>query len=113
MAPPPKPNNFEEALARLEGIIKLMEANDLPLEEMLVRYEEGIDLVKFCGEKLDHAEQRIKIITENPQGKPELVDFDVAKVPENPPAASPAPRASKASKPTIPESGSADEVSLF
>ena len=49
---------FEEALKKLEGIVDAMEADDLPLETLLARYEEGARLVKICQEKLAEAESR-------------------------------------------------------
>ena len=48
---------FEEALKKLEGIVEAMEADDLPLETLLAKYEEGARLVKICQEKLAEAEE--------------------------------------------------------
>jgi len=81
----PEPS-FENALDRLESIVDEMESGELPLEDLLVRYEEGIKLVKFCSEKLQSAEKRIEIITRE-AGKPQLAEFDAA-----PPSASPEPK---------------------
>ena len=46
------------------------------LEELIVRYEEGMKLVKVCQERLADAEQRIEIITRNNAGKPIVRDFE-------------------------------------
>jgi exodeoxyribonuclease VII small subunit len=52
--------SFEEALGKLESIVETMEGGELPLEQLLARYEEGTQLVKFCQEKLDAAELRLQ-----------------------------------------------------
>ena len=54
---------FEEALARLEEIVGLMEEGKCPLDEALKRYEEGVKLVNFCEKTLDAAEKKIEILT--------------------------------------------------
>lgn len=69
---------FENAIERLEAIVEQMESDKLPLEDLLVRYEEGIKLVKFCSEKLQAAEKRIEIITRDAGGKPKAVEFEPA-----------------------------------
>lgn len=77
--PPPADTpeeNFESAMRRLEGIVAAMESDELPLEELIVRYEEGIRLVQVCDTKLKAAEKKIEIITRKSQGKPELAEFE-------------------------------------
>ena len=73
-------------MERLEAIVDKMEAEKMPLEELLVRYEEGVKLVKVCSEKLEAAEKRIEIITREASGKPKAVEFEPAPKPS--PAAS-------------------------
>lgn len=51
---------FEAAMQRLEEIVTELEEGNLSLEVSLKRYEEGVQLTRFCSEKLDHAENRIK-----------------------------------------------------
>ncbi len=70
--------NFEQAMKRLEEIVEKMESGDLPLEELIVRYEEGMKLVKVCQDRLTSAEQRIEIITRNSAGKPVVKEFEPA-----------------------------------
>lgn len=70
--------NFENAIQRLESIVDQMESDKMPLEDLLVRYEEGLKLVKFCSEKLTDAEKRIDIITRNASGKAVLTEFEPA-----------------------------------
>jgi exodeoxyribonuclease VII small subunit len=57
---------FEEALNRIEKIVKRIETEDIPLEEALVLYEEGMELVSFCKKQLDEAS--FKIATLSKQG---------------------------------------------
>jgi exodeoxyribonuclease VII small subunit len=56
---------FEAALAELEAIVGEMETADLPLEKLIERYEQGMKLVKVCGDKLSEAEQKVEILTRN------------------------------------------------
>jgi exodeoxyribonuclease VII small subunit len=58
--PAPK---FEELLARLEQIVSDMETAELPLEKLLAHYEEGMSLVKACGDRLADAEQKVEILS--------------------------------------------------
>ena len=64
--------SFEQAFARLGEVLDQLEQGDLPLEEGLALYEEGMSLAKHCNLKLDSAELRIKTLT--PGG--ELEPFD-------------------------------------
>jgi exodeoxyribonuclease VII small subunit len=68
--------NFESAMDRLEAIVEQMESGKLALEDLIVRYEEGMNLVKICQERLKGAEQKIEIITRNSGGKPVVKDFE-------------------------------------
>jgi exodeoxyribonuclease VII small subunit len=88
----PAPPNFEEAMKRLEEIVENMEAGDLPLEDLIVRYEEGMKLVKVCQERLTAAEERIEMITRNSAGKAVVTDFAPPPVP---PSSAPAVLAEK------------------
>lgn len=51
---------FEEAVKRLESIVESMEAEDLPLETLLSKYEEGTRLAQHCQGKLEEAELKIQ-----------------------------------------------------
>jgi exodeoxyribonuclease VII small subunit len=70
---------FESAMERLEHIVEEMESDQLPLETLLTRYEEGVKLARVCEEKLKAAEQRIEIITRNAAGEPRLEEFEPEK----------------------------------
>ena len=64
--------SFEEAYNKLEETVQKLEAGNLPLEEALALYEQGMALAKQCGVQLDKAELTITRLT--PTG--ELADFD-------------------------------------
>ena len=70
--------NFEKAMDRLEAIVEQMESGKLPLEDLIVRYEEGMNLVKVCQDRLTKAEQKIEIIARNNAGKPVVKEFEPA-----------------------------------
>ncbi len=53
---------FEEALEKLEEIVRKMEAGEMTLEESLKSFEEGIRLSRFCAKKLDEADRRVDIL---------------------------------------------------
>src|SRR5436853_6896655 len=55
--------SFETAMERLEKIVEEMESGKMLLEDLLVRYEEGMKVVKVCQDRLANAEQKIQIIT--------------------------------------------------
>jgi exodeoxyribonuclease VII small subunit len=59
---------FEEALGRLEDIVKKMEAGDMTLEESLKSFEDGIKLARLCSRKLDEAERRVEILLKQEEG---------------------------------------------
>ena len=57
-----KKMTFEEALARLDEIVRSMEAGGAMLDESLSLFEEGVRLVKYCQSALDGAEQKVKLL---------------------------------------------------
>ena len=67
---------FEEALKRLEKIVQNLEDGDLPLDEALEKYEEGIRLSKACAKKLEVAKKKVEILLKNEDGSVELKEFD-------------------------------------
>ncbi len=81
----PETPTFEAAMDRLDGLVATMEADKLPLDELLVRYEEGIKLVKFCSEKLTAAEQRIEVVTRDAEGHARLAPLTPDEADEPPP----------------------------
>lgn len=59
---------FEEAVAKLESIVSAMESEDLSLEVLLARYEEGVKLVEVCRNRLSAAELRIQQLEKKADG---------------------------------------------
>ena len=75
--PSPDQPNFEEALGRLEGIVRLLEEGDIELSEALARYEEGVKLLRQSYDLLEHAERRIELLSGvDAQGNPISQPFD-------------------------------------
>jgi len=68
--------SFEQAIQRLEKIVADMETAELPLEDVLKKYEEGTRLVQFCAQKLEQAEKKIELLTHKNNGTPELKPFE-------------------------------------
>lgn len=60
---------FEESLNKLEKIVAGLETGTISLEDSLKKYEEGIKLARFCSHKLEEAEQKIEILTQDKDGK--------------------------------------------
>jgi exodeoxyribonuclease VII small subunit len=75
---------FEEALARLETIVKSLEDGDLPLEESLRLFEEGVSLTRLCAAKLEEAQRRIDVLTRGEQGEVKLEPFEATEGGEGP-----------------------------
>jgi len=67
---------FEEALKKLEKIVEGLEGGDLPLEESLLRYEEGVKLSRLCQKKLEAARKKVELLTKSKDGKYSLEDFE-------------------------------------
>jgi len=59
---------FEDCLARLEQIVSALETGNLPLEESLKVFEEGITLARHCSRYLDDAERRIELLVKDESG---------------------------------------------
>ncbi len=55
---------FEDAIARLEQIVRMLDGGNVPLDKSLELYEEGVKLVKICNCRLENAEQKIKVLVE-------------------------------------------------
>ena len=93
--------NFERAMERLEAIVEQMESGKLPLEDLIVRYEEGMNLVKVCQERLANAEHKIEIIARNSAGKSAVKEFE------------PTQEAAATDKRTEEAENTNDEIKLF
>lgn len=66
--------SFEEAITKLESIVKKLESGQVTLDEAMNEYSEGMMLAKICGDKLNSAQEKVnKILTESG----ELKDFEI------------------------------------
>lgn len=70
-----KTMTFEAAMERLEEIARLLESGSEGLDESLKLYEEGVSLIRLCTQKLETAEQSVKILQMSEEGII-LADFD-------------------------------------
>ena len=66
---------FEQAIKQLEQVVQDLESGDMPLEKAIKTFEEGIQLSKFCSEKLDETEKRITILMQGSDGELAEVPF--------------------------------------
>ncbi len=71
-----KTKTFEEAMTRLEEIVRALEGGNVPLDESLVLFEEGISLVRFCNSRLEAAEQKVRLLTVAQDGTVGESDFE-------------------------------------
>jgi exodeoxyribonuclease VII small subunit len=71
-----KDKSFEEAINQLERVVIELEEGELSLEEALRKFEEGIELSRFCTQKLTQAEEKVKKLIKTTKGefKTELLD---------------------------------------
>ena len=71
-----KPNEFEKAFQQLEKIVQRLEGEELPLDESLQLFEEGIRLSRFCHQRLEEVEKKIETILADAKGQPVTEPFD-------------------------------------
>jgi exodeoxyribonuclease VII small subunit len=67
-AKPDKTLSFEDALSQLETIVETMESGDVPLAELLAKFEEGNKLLKVCETRLKDAEMKIELLKKQKDG---------------------------------------------
>ncbi|WP_073182964.1 exodeoxyribonuclease VII small subunit [Anaerosphaera aminiphila] len=72
-------DNYESAYAKLEEIINDLESEDITLEESIKKYEEGLELYKYCNKLLNEYEGKVKILTEE-DNKIVEKDFDTGEL---------------------------------
>lgn len=70
-----KKPTFEQAMARLNEIVRALEKGDSPLNESLALFEEGAGLVAACQKELDEAEQKVVKLRKGADGQPEETPF--------------------------------------
>lgn len=71
--------SFEEGIEQLESIVRELEQKEVPLEQALNLFRQGIRLVQTCNNQLDYAEKQMQILMEKPNGELEIhpADFTV------------------------------------
>ena len=69
-------NEFEKSFQQLEKIVQRLEAEELPLDESLQLFEEGIRLSRFCHQRLEEVEKKIEMILADAKGQPVVEPFE-------------------------------------
>jgi len=75
---PPAPEAdlpFEQAIGRIEDLVARMEAERLPLDDLIAAYDEGTRLLEVCRHRLDEAQRRVELITQRADGSASLTPF--------------------------------------
>jgi exodeoxyribonuclease VII small subunit len=75
--------DFETAMRDLEALVERLEKGDLPLEESLAAFEQGVMLTRSCQTALKEAEQKVEILLKR-AGEPTIADFDALDEAGNP-----------------------------
>jgi len=75
--------NFEAQLASLERIVRELERGDLPLEQSLELFEQGVKLSRECQERLNEAERRIEVLLRGGDGSTIAVPFESKELSED------------------------------
>ena len=70
--------SFEASLDKLESIVEVMESGEMPLEEIIEQYEEGMQHLATCDKQLAEAEKRIRQLTANAEGNLDETPFEGA-----------------------------------
>ena len=71
-----RPNEFEKAFQNLEKIVQRLESEELPLDESLQLFEDGIRLSRFCHQRLEEVEKKIELILADAKGQPVVEPFE-------------------------------------
>ncbi len=69
-------DKFEDAMKKLEDIVEDLEGGELPLEESLKSFEQGMKLLTFCSDKLDEVEKRVALLVKESDGRYVKKPFD-------------------------------------
>lgn len=75
-------NDFEKSFQQLEKIVQRLEAEELPLDEALQLFEEGIRLSRFCHQRLEEVEKKIELILADAKGQPVVEPFEEEELPD-------------------------------
>jgi len=77
-----KSEPFEDALKKLQAVVEKLERGDLPLEEAVESFTEGIRLVQFCHKKLEEAEKKVQILMADPEGGVSALPLEAESSPD-------------------------------
>ena len=77
-------NEFEKAFQHLEEIVRRLESEELPLDESLRLFEEGINLSRFCHQRLEDVEKKIETILADAKGPPRVEPVEGDEPDEDP-----------------------------
>jgi exodeoxyribonuclease VII small subunit len=72
----PRSNEFEKNFQELERIVHRLESEELPLDESLQLFEQGIRLSRFCHQRLEEVEKKIELILADAKGQPRVEPFE-------------------------------------
>jgi len=76
----PRTNDFEKSFQQLEKIVQRLESEELPIDESLELFEEGIRLSRFCNQKLEEVEKKIELILADAKGQPRVEAFEPEEI---------------------------------
>jgi len=71
-----KEPTFKEAIEELERITDSLESGDLELEKSLASFERGVELIRYCQDKLDGAQAKVELLVDSLEGEIETVALD-------------------------------------
>ena len=71
-----KQMTFEEAMERLEEIVRKLEDGTMPLDASMEAFEEAVRLSRFCSDALEQAKQRVRLLTKDADGSVTDAPFD-------------------------------------
>ncbi|MFO1401952.1 MAG: exodeoxyribonuclease VII small subunit [Steroidobacteraceae bacterium] len=77
MARTPRQPGFEQTLAELEALVARLESGELPLDQALAAFEQGVKLTRACQAALQAAQQKVQVLTQQ-GGEARLADFNAA-----------------------------------
>lgn len=72
--------SFEEAMQRLDEIVRQLERGDVALDASLALFEEGSALIAQCSKQLDTAEQKVVMLKKGADGAPQELPFDTEEL---------------------------------
>ena len=78
-----RPSDFEKSFQNLEKIVHRLESEELPLDESLQLFEEGIRLSRFCHQRLEEVEKKIELILADAKGQPVTEPFEDEEIHED------------------------------